>query len=62
MNSRDFLTPYFEMVVDIPSLDFRNNIGPFILTTKYLQKTAFEVQQNTNQLLAVLWANTTDQE
>lgn len=50
------------MVVDIPSLDFRNNIGPFILTTKYLQKTAFEVQQNTNQLLAVLWANTTDQE
>lgn len=54
MNSRDFLTPYFQMVVDIPSLDFRNNIGPFILTTKYLQKTAFEVQQNTNQLLAVL--------
>lgn len=42
------------MVVDIQSLDFRNNIGPFILTTKYLQKTAFEVQQNTNQLLAVL--------
>lgn len=62
MNSRDFLTPYFQMVVDIQSLDFRNNIGPFILTTKYLQKTAFEVQQNTNQLLAVLWANTTDQE
>lgn len=42
------------MVVDMPSLDFRDNTGLFILTTKYLQKTAFEVQQNTNQLLVVL--------